>query len=136
MPRGDAGRLLEAPDRLHHLPDAELGDLADALVRDYFAEVRRLPYPENADERARLLVNLGFATRHAGRVVPTVAGLLLFGARPQDRLPAATLNRLFVEAAASVEQAVADSLSEYGPQATLAVIPKGPYVLAEVGAAV
>jgi hypothetical protein len=31
---------------------------------------------------------------------------------------------------------VADSLAEYGPQATLAVIPKGPYVLAEVGAAV
>lgn len=53
-----------------------------------------------------------------------------------DGLPAATLNRLFVEAAKSVEQAVADSLAEYGEQATLAVIPKGPYVLAEVGAAV
>ncbi len=51
-------------------------------------------------------------------------------------LTAETLNRLFVEAAPSVEQAVADSLNEYGPQATLAVIPKGPYVLAEVGAAV
>jgi nickel-dependent lactate racemase len=53
-----------------------------------------------------------------------------------DGLPAETLNRLFVEAAPSVEQAVADSLAQYGPQATLAVIPKGPYVLAEVGAAV
>jgi nickel-dependent lactate racemase len=53
-----------------------------------------------------------------------------------DGLPAETLNRLFVEAAPSVEQAVADSLKQYGPQATLAVIPKGPYVLAEVGAAV
>jgi len=51
-------------------------------------------------------------------------------------LPAETLNRLFVEAAPSVEAAVADSLAEYGPEATLAVIPKGPYVLAEVGAAV
>lgn len=51
-----------------------------------------------------------------------------------DGLPAETLNTLFVEAAASVEQAVADSLAEYGPQATLAVIPKGPYVLAQVGA--
>jgi nickel-dependent lactate racemase len=50
-----------------------------------------------------------------------------------DGLPATTLNRLFVEAAPSVEAAVADSLAEYGPQATLAVIPKGPYVLAEVG---
>ncbi|MFO0937386.1 MAG: nickel-dependent lactate racemase [Gemmataceae bacterium] len=34
-----------------------------------------------------------------------------------------------VEPADSVEQAVSDSLREYGPQATLAVIPKGPYVL-------
>ena len=31
-----------------------------------------------------------------------------------------------------VEQAVADSLAEYGPDARIAVIPKGPYVLAEV----
>jgi nickel-dependent lactate racemase len=47
-------------------------------------------------------------------------------------LPAETLNTLFVEAAPSIEQAVADSLAEYGPDATLAVIPKGPYVLAQV----
>ena len=37
-----------------------------------------------------------------------------------------------VEAADSVEQAVADSLNEYGSDAKLAVIPKGPYVLASV----
>ena len=48
------------------------------------------------------------------------------------RLPPATLRRLFVEPAESVEAAVADSLAEYGPQATLAVIPKGPYVLAAI----
>jgi nickel-dependent lactate racemase len=50
-----------------------------------------------------------------------------------DGLPAETINRLFVESAPSVERAVADSLAEYGPDATLAVIPKGPYVLAQVG---
>jgi nickel-dependent lactate racemase len=50
-----------------------------------------------------------------------------------DGLPAETLDRLFVESARSVEQAVADSLDEYGPQAKIAVIPKGPYVLAQVG---
>ena len=49
-----------------------------------------------------------------------------------DGLPAETLNKLFVQSAASVEQAVADSLDEYGESATLAVIPKGPYVLAQV----
>jgi nickel-dependent lactate racemase len=41
---------------------------------------------------------------------------------------------LFVEPAPSVEAAVADSLAEYGPDARIAVIPKGPYVLAQVGA--
>ena len=50
-----------------------------------------------------------------------------------DGLPAATLDRLFVESAPSVEAAVAESLAEYGERATLAVIPKGPYVLAQVG---
>jgi nickel-dependent lactate racemase len=48
-------------------------------------------------------------------------------------LPAATIDKLFVESAPTVEQAVADSLAEYGPAATIAVIPKGPYVLAQVG---
>jgi nickel-dependent lactate racemase len=47
-------------------------------------------------------------------------------------LPAETINKLFVESAPSIEQAVADSLSEYGDDATIAVIPKGPYVLAQV----
>jgi nickel-dependent lactate racemase len=51
-----------------------------------------------------------------------------------DGLSAQTLNGLFVESATSVEQALADSLAEYGPQARVAVIPKGPYVLAQVGA--
>jgi lactate racemase len=49
-----------------------------------------------------------------------------------DGLPAEAIDRLFVESAPSVEQAVAASLAEYGPGATLAVIPKGPYVLAQV----
>ena len=46
-----------------------------------------------------------------------------------DGLPPETLRRCNVEPATSVEQAVADSLAEYGPGAKVAVIPKGPYVL-------
>ena len=46
-----------------------------------------------------------------------------------DGVPAETLRRCYVEPVASVEQAVADSLREYGPSARVAVIPKGPYVL-------
>lgn len=40
-------------------------------------------------------MNLGLVTRLAEGVVPTVAGLLLFGSRPQDRLPATTLKCAF-----------------------------------------
>ncbi len=51
-------------------------------------------------------------------------------------MPAETLKRLFVEPASSVEQAVADSLMEYGNDARIAVIPKGPYVLPVLGVGV
>ncbi|OWK40474.1 nickel-dependent lactate racemase [Fimbriiglobus ruber] len=44
-------------------------------------------------------------------------------------LSADTLKTCHVEPAPSVEQAVADSLAEYGSAAKVAVIPKGPYVL-------
>lgn len=44
-------------------------------------------------------------------------------------LPPETLRRCYVEPVATVEQAVADSLAEYGPSARVGVIPKGPYVL-------
>lgn len=50
-------------------------------------------------------------------------------------LPADVLRRCRVEPAASVEEAVAEALAEYGPGATLAVIPKGPYVLPVVAGA-
>jgi nickel-dependent lactate racemase len=49
-------------------------------------------------------------------------------------LPPETLRACQVEPAPSVEQAVAESLAEYGPEARLAVIPKGPYVLPYVSA--
>jgi nickel-dependent lactate racemase len=50
-----------------------------------------------------------------------------------DGLSSETLDRLFVESAGSVESAVSQALEEYGPNATIAVIPKGPYVVAKVG---
>ncbi len=50
-----------------------------------------------------------------------------------DGLPAETLASCFVEPASSVESAVADSLAEYGPNARVAVIPKGPYVMPVLG---
>ena len=49
-----------------------------------------------------------------------------------DGLPPATLRRLFVDAAPSVESALSSALAHHGPHATIAVIPKGPYVLPSV----
>ena len=46
-----------------------------------------------------------------------------------DGLAAEVLARCFVEPRGDVEAALADSLAEYGPDARVAVIPKGPYVL-------
>jgi lactate racemase len=51
-----------------------------------------------------------------------------------DGLPADVLASCHVEPAPSVEAALADALAEYGPDARIAVIPKGPYVLPTVGA--
>ncbi len=49
-------------------------------------------------------------------------------------LSADVLHGLFVESAPSVESAVAEALSEYGPNARIAVVPKGPYVMPVVAA--
>lgn len=51
-----------------------------------------------------------------------------------DGLPPDVLRQFYVEPAVSVEAAVDEALQQYGPQATIAVIPKGPYVLAELAA--
>lgn len=53
-----------------------------------------------------------------------------------DGLPADVLSSCHVEPAASVESALADALAQYGPDARVAVIPKGPYVLPTVAAGV
>ncbi len=49
-----------------------------------------------------------------------------------DGMPAETINKLFVQSADSVEQAVDEALRKHGADARIAVIPKGPYVLAQV----
>ena len=45
-------------------------------------------------------------------------------------VPAEVLQKFFVEPCATVEEAVAEALNEYGADATIAVIPAGPSVLA------
>jgi hypothetical protein len=52
-----------------------------------------------------------------------------------DGLAPAAFEGLHVNSAPSVERAVADALDRYGQDATIAVIPEGPYVVAGVAAA-
>ena len=49
-----------------------------------------------------------------------------------SRIAPEILSGLFFEPAPSVDSAIAASLAEYGPAAKIAVIPKEPYVLAQV----
>jgi len=49
-----------------------------------------------------------------------------------DGLPAKTIEGLFVESASTVEEAVAEALAEHGPSATIAVNPRGPYVVGQL----
>jgi len=46
-----------------------------------------------------------------------------------DGIPRDTLAQLFVTPAATVEEGIAAALARHGPHATLAAIPKGPYVI-------
>ena len=46
-----------------------------------------------------------------------------------DGIPPETTSQLFVTPAATVETAVQSALSHHGPDSTIAVIPKGPYVI-------
>jgi nickel-dependent lactate racemase len=49
-----------------------------------------------------------------------------------EGLPAETFKRLFVDSAPSVEEAVKRALANHGTNASIAVVPKGPYVLTQL----
>jgi nickel-dependent lactate racemase len=49
-----------------------------------------------------------------------------------DALSPETLKRMYVESSPTVEQAVEDALARYDETAKIAVLPDGPYVLAQV----
>jgi len=49
-----------------------------------------------------------------------------------DGIPPETLAHCCVEPAESVEAAVAEALRSYGPDASIAVLPEGPYIIAQV----
>lgn len=53
-----------------------------------------------------------------------------------EGIPAHARGRILVDLVPSIEEGVEQAIAEYGPEARIAVIPKGPYVLPRVGEAV
>jgi nickel-dependent lactate racemase len=49
-----------------------------------------------------------------------------------DAVSPETLKRMYVDSAPTVEQAVQEALARYGDSAKIAVLPDGPYVLAQI----
>lgn len=75
---------------LRAVSGATLADLDQRRLMDYFSRVRSQDVPDSEDEAGwnTLLVNTEFMTEtDSGRVSPTMAGLLLFGANPNRFLP-------------------------------------------------
>lgn len=94
----EEARLYMQSGRLQYdrkpVPGASLDDLDLRRLTDYFRNIRRqaCPDPEDREGWARLLVNTELMAEDRGRTMPSVGGLLLFGARPKRFLPHAGIS--------------------------------------------
>ncbi len=81
---------------LKPVPGANLDDLNRLLLRDFLTRVQggEAPGDEQVIEWEQLLRNLDLATPAAGRIVPTVDGMLLFGRNPGRFLPQSGLRAI------------------------------------------
>ncbi|MYA03211.1 MAG: transcriptional regulator [Caldilineaceae bacterium SB0664_bin_22] len=81
---------------LKPVPGTNLNDLNYLLLRDYLTRVQGGSAPDDEDVIGweRLLHNLDLATPAAGRMVPTVDGMLLFGRNPGRFLPQSGLRAI------------------------------------------
>lgn len=91
--RDEEARLYQASGLLRYelraAAGATLGDLDLDRLHQYFTTIRQQDAPTLGEvaEWENLLVNVELMTRDAGRAVPTVAGMLLFGRTPRRFLP-------------------------------------------------
>lgn len=79
---------------LRPVSGSSLTDLDRGRLRDYFARVRNQEVPQEEDSEGwrTLLVNTEIMTQEDDRALPTVAGILLFGATPNRFLPQAGID--------------------------------------------
>ncbi len=93
--REEEGRLYQAAHLVRYdlkpVPETGLDDLDRGRLENYFRDLLEREVPEREDGQAweRLLRNTDILTEAAGKLVATVAGLLLFGRDPNRRLPQA-----------------------------------------------
>ncbi len=88
-------RLYQQSGRLPYdrkpMPGSSFADLDRRRLVNYFRDIRRQEYPDEADQEGwlRLLVNTELMAEDRGRPIPSAGGLLLFGTRPNRFLPQA-----------------------------------------------
>ncbi len=98
--REELERMFQASGRLQYglkpVPGASLDDIDSRRLRDYLARVLAGSAPAEEDTEAweRLLASLDLVTAAAGRLVPTIDGLLLFGRTPKRYLPQSGIRAL------------------------------------------
>ena len=94
----EEARLYMQSGRLQYdrkpVPGAGLPDFDMRRLVNYFRDVRRQSCPpaEEHDDWTRLLLNTEFMYEDRGRALPSAAGLLLFGLRPNRYLPQAGIS--------------------------------------------
>ena len=88
-------RLYQQSRRLPYdrkpVPGSSFSDLDLRRLVNYFRDVRDQEHPAETDEQSwqRLLINTEIMVEDRDRVIPSVAGLLLFGWKPNRYLPQA-----------------------------------------------
>lgn len=83
----------DIPD-LQPVLGATLSDLDQRRLRQYFEGILGQPAPEQDAEWCHLLETVDFMTPTNGMSVPTVAGMLLFGKKPNRFLPQAGIRAI------------------------------------------
>lgn len=86
-------RLYQQSARLPYdrkpVPGSSFADLDGRRLVNYFRDVREQEHPDETDEHGwqRLLINTEIMVEDRDRAIPSTAGLLLFGLRPNRYLP-------------------------------------------------
>lgn len=105
--REELERMFQASGRVQYglkpVPGAMLDDLDRRRLRDYFVRILGGNAPDDTDieEWEKLLLNLEFMTVSPDQAVPTIDGMLLFGATPKRFVPQSGIRALSYPGAAA-----------------------------------